>query len=79
MLSGGERQRLALARALLRAPRLLVLDEAANAIDADGEAALLARLAALDPRPTILMISHRAESMALCDRVVRVELGDVTA
>ncbi|MGH6614302.1 ATP-binding cassette domain-containing protein [Sphingomonas sp.] len=79
MLSGGERQRLALARALLRAPRLLVLDEAANAIDADGEAALLARLAALDPQPTILMISHRAESMALCDRVVRVELGDVTA
>ncbi|QNA82831.1 ABC transporter ATP-binding protein [Sphingomonas sp. So64.6b] len=79
MLSGGERQRIALARALLRNPRLLVLDEAANAIDADGEAALLARLATLEPRPTIVMISHRAESMALCDRVVRVELGQVTA
>ncbi|KQS02117.1 hypothetical protein ASG11_15125 [Sphingomonas sp. Leaf357] len=79
MLSGGERQRLALTRALIRQPRLLVLDEAANAIDAEGEAALLAHLAALDPRPTILMISHRAESMALCDRVITVERGLVTA
>lgn len=79
MLSGGERQRLALTRALIRQPRLLVLDEAANAIDAEGEAALLARLASLDPRPTILMISHRAESMALCDRVIVVERGLVTA
>lgn len=78
LLSGGERQRLALARALLRRPRLLVLDDAANAIDAAGEAALLARLAALDPRPTIVMISHRAESMALCDRVIRVDQGAVT-
>ncbi|MCW3837671.1 ATP-binding cassette domain-containing protein [Sphingomonas canadensis] len=75
MLSGGERQRIGLARALLRRPRLLVLDEAANAIDAAGEAALLDRLKALDPRPTILMISHREESLAWCDRVIRVADG----
>jgi ATP-binding cassette subfamily C protein len=74
-LSGGERQRLAIARALLRDPRLLVLDEAANAIDAAGEAALLERLAALDPRPTIVMISHRAESLVRCDRVITIEQG----
>lgn len=78
-LSGGERQRLAIARALLRDPRLLVLDEAANAIDAAGEAALLERLAALDPRPTIIMISHRAESLVRCDRVVTIELGRLSA
>lgn len=79
LLSGGERQRLAIARALLRRPRMLVLDEATNAIDAAGEAELLARLAALDPRPTIVMISHRAESMAQCDRVITVERGRIIA
>ena len=78
LLSGGERQRIGLTRALLRKPRLLVLDEAANAIDAPGEAALLTRLAALNPRPTILMISHREESLAWCDRIIRVADGSVT-
>ncbi|MEI9899133.1 MAG: ATP-binding cassette domain-containing protein [Hyphomicrobium sp.] len=78
LLSGGERQRISLARALLRKPRLLVLDEAANAIDAPSEAALLDRLVALDPRPTILMISHREESLGWCERVIRVESGRVS-
>ncbi len=77
LLSGGERQRLALARAILRRPRLLVLDEAMNAIDAGSENLLLGMIAALEPRPTILMISHRAESMATCDQVIRVEGGVV--
>jgi ATP-binding cassette subfamily C protein len=78
LLSGGERQRIGLARAMLRKPRLLVLDEAANAIDAPGEAALLDRVKALNPRPTILMISHREESLGWCDRVIRVSDGSVT-
>lgn len=74
-LSGGERQRLAIARALLRDPRLLILDEATNAIDIAGEADLLTHLAALSPRPTIVMVAHRGESLAHCDRVITVRDG----
>ncbi|MEG3181229.1 ABC transporter ATP-binding protein [Sphingomonas sp. LT1P40] len=79
LLSGGERQRLAIARALLRRPSLLILDEATGAIDPAGEAALLARLKALTPRPTILLVAHRAESLAHCDRVIRVEGGAIVS
>jgi ATP-binding cassette subfamily C protein len=66
-LSAGERQRLALARALLRQPRLLLLDEATNAIDIESERRILAKLATLRPAMTILLVAHRTESLALCD------------
>ncbi|MBA4789654.1 MAG: ABC transporter ATP-binding protein [Rhizobiales bacterium] len=79
LLSGGERQRLALVRALLRAPRLLLLDEATSAIDPAGEREVMAGLRALDPRPAILVVAHRAETLALCDRVVMLEHGVVRA
>lgn len=79
LISGGERQRLALARALLRRPELLILDEATNAIDVTGERALLERLRAVAPRPTVVMIAHRAESLAWCDRVLVLEGGRLVA
>jgi ABC-type multidrug transport system fused ATPase/permease subunit len=75
LVSGGERQRIALARALMRKPKLLVMDEATNAIDVAGERALLERLVAIRPRLTIVMIAHRAESLALCDRVLFMQDG----
>jgi ATP-binding cassette subfamily C protein len=70
LISAGERQRLALARALLRRPALLALDEATNAIDVASERAVLERLARLGPDTTILMVAHRAESLALCDHIL---------
>jgi ATP-binding cassette, subfamily C, bacterial len=75
LISGGERQRLALARALLRASDILILDEATSAIDVAGEHEIVQRLRELTPRPTILMIAHRAESLAWCDRILRMTKG----
>ena len=74
-ISGGERQRLCLARAVLRRPWLYVLDEATSAIDAATEQKILKRIAAFQPRPTIVMIAHRDESLSNCDRVLRFEAG----
>jgi ATP-binding cassette subfamily C protein len=79
LLSGGERQRLCLARAMLRRPRLLVLDEATSAIDIEGEDALLKRLLQAKPRPTIVMIAHRSESLRHCQRVLLFEQGTIVA
>jgi ATP-binding cassette subfamily C protein len=73
LLSGGERQRIALARALIRKPSFLLLDEATSAIDLVTERRILERLRGLAPRPAILIIAHRTESLALCDRVIEVD------
>ncbi|MHA1528575.1 MAG: ATP-binding cassette domain-containing protein [Alphaproteobacteria bacterium] len=73
--SGGERQRFRLARALLRRPRFLVLDEATNALDHDAEARVLAALLAARGGATVLMVSHRPENLRLADHVILLEAG----
>lgn len=70
MLSGGERQRLALARALLREPTLLVLDEATSALDADTEARILQTVQSLRGRCTVVFCTHRDAVRAVADGVV---------
>ena len=67
-LSGGQRQRLALARALLRQPRLLLLDDATSAVDARVEQAILAGLRGCADATT-LVVAHRVSTIALADRV----------
>ncbi len=74
-LSGGQRQRIALARAILRRPRLLVLDDATSAVDPAVESEILAGLGQLDT--TVVMVAYRRSSIALADEVVFIEGGRV--
>ncbi|WP_069386947.1 ABC transporter ATP-binding protein [Cellulosimicrobium cellulans] len=77
-LSGGQRQRLAIARALVRRPRLLVLDDATSAVDPRVEQQILAGLRRDGAdRPTVVMVAYRMASVALADVVVHVESGRV--
>jgi len=76
-LSGGERQRLAVARALLRNPRVLVLDEATSHLDHVSQAMLLRTLRNLHGRLTMLVITHRLEMARDADHVVVIEDGRV--
>ena len=69
-LSGGQRQRLALARALLRRPRILILDEATSALDPPAELSILRRIPELLPGVTIIFVSHRLGNVAWMDRVL---------
>ncbi len=74
-LSGGQRQRLAVARALVRNPALLVLDEATTALDPESEAAICESVRGLRGRVTVLVISHQTALVDLADRVYRIEGG----
>lgn len=77
-LSGGQRQRLAIARALLRRPHLMVLDDATSAVDPVVEAAILDNLRAHRGR-TLLVVAHRLATIRLADRVLLLEDGRITA
>ncbi|MDQ3641339.1 MAG: ABC transporter ATP-binding protein/permease, partial [Actinomycetota bacterium] len=77
-LSGGQRQRIALARALARRPRLLILDDATSAVDPTVEAAILNRLRA-ELNTTLIVIAYRVSAIALADRVLFLEGGRIQA
>lgn len=76
-LSGGERQKLAIARAILRNPRILILDEATSMIDADSEAQIAAALAAFSRNRTALVIAHRLSTVINADRIVVMNAGKI--
>ncbi|HEX2774698.1 MAG TPA: ABC transporter ATP-binding protein [Micromonosporaceae bacterium] len=78
-LSGGERQRIAIARALLRRPRILLLDEATSQLDAVNESALVDLLATVALTTTILVVAHRLSTVITADRILVLDDGRVRA
>jgi ATP-binding cassette subfamily B multidrug efflux pump len=76
-LSGGQKQRIALARALIRGPRVLVLDDPLSAVDAKTEAAILDAIERQGQARTVVLVTHRISAASRCDRVVVLDQGRI--
>ncbi|MDT0507343.1 type I secretion system permease/ATPase [Novosphingobium sp. MMS21-SN21R] len=75
--SGGQRQRLAIARALVTKPRILILDEATSALDAESEEIIQANLKAMSAGRTVLIIAHRLSAVRQCSQLIALEAGHI--
>ncbi len=76
-LSGGQKQRLAIARALLKDPRVLIFDEATSALDPESEAIIQRNLRHIASGRTVLLVSHRLATLVGCDKIIVLDRGAV--
>ncbi len=76
-LSGGQRQRIGVARALYHRPAVLVLDEATSALDTETESGVMDAVSALKGKTTIIVVAHRLSTVEHCDRIYRLEKGEL--
>ena len=74
-LSGGQRQRLAIARALITDPKLLILDEATSALDPDSDAIIRENLAKISAGRTVIIVSHRLSTLVEADAILVIDRG----
>ena len=77
-LSGGQKQRISLARALVKNPKLIILDEVTSALDPETEAEIVRNILELRGRYTIIAITHRPAWTAVADKLYKVEMGNIT-
>lgn len=76
-LSGGQKQRIGIARALYRSPEVLVLDEATSALDYKTEKTIVKNISSALPSTTIIMVTHRSQSLEICNKVFTFDSGSI--
>ena len=77
LLSGGQKQRIAIARAIIRNPQVLIFDEATSALDYKTESTLLKEIFEIFKGKTVIIISHRLETVKSADKILKIENGKI--